>query len=277
MHTPARLQEYGVGIFRTIPTKSALKKALKKELITVNGITASTATFIRGDETICLNVLEKPVPKKIFICKLKVLFEDDYLALIHKPSGILVSGNKFKTITNALPQNLKPSTLTDAARPQPVHRLDYATTGILLIGKTYSSIRTLNKLFENKAVKKTYFAVTIGEILPRGTIDSSIDGKASQSDYRLLESVTSKRFGKLNLVQLEPKTGRRHQLRKHLASIGAPILGDAEYGKEDLVLKGKGLYLHAFSLQFVHPFTKQEVHLKDELPKKFAKIFSYRL
>ena len=277
MHTPARLQEYGVGIFRTIPTKSALKKVLKKELITVNGITASTATFIRGDETICLNVLEKPVPKKIFICKLKVLFEDDYLALIHKPSGILVSGNKFKTITNALPQNLKPSTLTDAARPQPVHRLDYATTGILLIGKTYSSIRTLNKLFENKAVKKTYFAVTIGEILPRGTIDSSIDGKASQSDYRLLESVTSKRFGKLNLVQLEPKTGRRHQLRKHLASIGTPILGDAEYGKEDLVLKGKGLYLHAFSLQFVHPFTKQEVHLKDELPKKFTKIFSYRL
>lgn len=270
---PMRLQEYGVGIFNSVITKSALKKALKKQLITVNGTIASTATFIFGGETIYLKIVDEPVPKKIFRCQLEILYEDDYLAIIHKPPGILVSGNKFKTITNALPQNLKPSTLTDATKPQPVHRLDYATTGLLLIGKTYSSIRALNELFENKLVKKTYFAIAMGTMKPRGTITTKIDNKAAQSDYRLIEAVPSKRFGVLNLVELYPKTGRRHQLRKHLTSIGNPILGDTVYGKENLILKGKGLYLHAHALQFTHPFTKQEVLLKDELPTKFRSIF----
>jgi 23S rRNA pseudouridine1911/1915/1917 synthase len=193
--------------------------------------------------------------------------------VIHKPAGILVSGNSFKTIANALAQNIKGSDLSDATTPQPVHRLDFATTGILLIGKTSSSIRALNKMFENKEVKKTYYAVTIGEMNYRGKITSEVDGKKSQSNYSLCESVPSEKFGKLNLVQLEPQTGRRHQLRKHLSKFGNPILGDKEYGLENLILKGKGLYLHAYSLKFIHPFTNKEVHLKDELPQRFKKIF----
>ena len=155
-----------------------------------------------------------------------------------------------------------------------MHRLDFATTGTLLVGKTSSSIRTLNKLFENKEITKTYYAITIGKMNVKGTISSAIDGKPSQSDYTLVESVISERFGTLNLVQLNPKTGRRHQLRKHLSSIGNPILGDVTYGLEGLILKGKGMYLHAFSLEFIHPYTKEKIYLKDELPKKFGKIFS---
>ena len=185
----------------------------------------------------------------------------------------MVSGNSFKTIANALAQNIKESKLTDATTPQPVHRLDFATTGILLVGKTSSSIRALNKMFENKAFKKTYYAVTIGEMNHSGKITSEVDGKKSQSNYTLCESVPSARFGKLNLVQLEPQTGRRHQLRKHLSNIGNPILGDATYGIENLILKGKGLYLHAYSLKFIHPFTKEEVYLKGEFPQRFKKIF----
>jgi len=207
------------------------------------------------------------------VFQLEVLFEDDYLAVIHKPAGILVSGNSFKTIANALAQNIKGSNLPDATTPQPVHRLDFATTGILLIGKTSSSIRALNKIFENREVKKTYYAVTIGEMNDRGKITSEIDGKKSQSNYTLCESVPSEKFGKLNLVQLEPLTGRRHQLRKHLSNIGNPILGDKEYGIENLILNGKGLYLHAYSLKFIHPFTNEEVHLKDDFPQRFKKIF----
>lgn len=208
------------------------------------------------------------------ILQLDVLFEDDYLAVIHKPAGILVSGNSFKTIANALVQNIKRSNLPDATKPQPVHRLDYATTGVLLVGKTSSSIRALNKMFENKEVEKTYYAVTIGEMNNHGKITLDIDGKQSQSNYTLCESVSSERFGKLNLVQLAPQTGRRHQLRKHLLSIGNPILGDAAYGIENLILKGKGLYLHAYSLKFKHPFTNEEVLFKDEYPQRFKKIFS---
>ena len=207
------------------------------------------------------------------IFQLKVLFEDDHLALIHKPAGILVSGNSFKTIANALAQNLQPSNLPDATKPQPVHRLDYATTGVLLVGKTSSSIRALNSLFEENKVEKSYYAVTIGEMKDRGKITSEIGGKKSQSNYKLIESVLSKRFGKLNLVKLKPQTGRRHQLRIHLSGTGNPILGDATYGIENLILSGKGLYLHAYSLNFIHPFTNKQVYLIDEFLQKFHKIF----
>lgn len=268
-----RLQEYGVGIFTACPTKSALKKALKKEYIRVNDVVASTATYIHGGETITLSIPEEEGPRKKLVFPLEVLFEDEHLALIHKPAGILVSGNSFKTIANALPQNIRRSKLHDAAIPQPVHRLDYATTGILLVGKTYSSIRLLNQMFEDKEIRKTYYAITIGEMDPCGKITTAIDDKRSISHYTLMESVKSERFGKLNLVKLEPLTGRRHQLRKHLAGIGNPILGDKDYSAEGLVLKGKGLYLHAWSLQFEHPFTGENINITDELPQRFKKIF----
>gem|GEM_PF-4633081 len=133
---------------------------------------------------------------------LKILYEDEHLAAVHKPAGILVSGNKFKTVANALPKNLKPSGIADSCTPHPVHRLDYATTGILLIGKTKSSIRILNKMFEEKKLKKIYMAITIGEMNPYGEISSELDGKAACSEYRVKGSVFSKRFGSLNLVEL---------------------------------------------------------------------------
>jgi 23S rRNA pseudouridine1911/1915/1917 synthase len=271
---PIRLQEYGLGIFDAAFTKSALKKVIKKQYIFVNTNIATTATFIKGGETITLRIPEKISSKKKLVLSLKVIFEDEYLAVIHKPAGILVSGNSFLTVANALVQNLKPSNLPDATTPQPVHRLDYPTTGILLIGKTSSSIRGLNKLFKNKEIKKTYYAITIGEMDFRGKITSKIDDKKSQSNYTLSKTVNSKRFGALNLVKLKPQTGRRHQIRKHLSSIGNPILGDKEYGFQHLILNGKGLYLHAYSLKFTHPFTNKSLKFKDELPQRFKKIFN---
>ena len=270
---PIRLQEYGVGIFSEALTKSALKKALKKKYIRVNNIIATSATFIKEGDCISISVPEEINSNKKLIFTIKILFEDDYLAVIHKPAGILVSGNSFKTIANALAQNIKQSNLLDYTKPQPVHRLDYPTTGVLLVGKTSSSIRALNKMFEDKKIEKTYYAITIGEMNDNGVITSEIDGKVSESHYKLIDSVNSKRFCRLNLVELKPKTGRRHQLRKHLASIGNPILGDKEYGIENLVLKGKGLYLHAYSLSFIHPFTREKVCFKDEIPRRFNKIF----
>ena len=248
-------------------------KTLKKHYITVNDVVATSATFIKGGETIKLSLPENVNSPKRLIFPLKVLFEDEHLAAIHKPAGILVSGNSFKTIANALQQNIKRSNLPDTAKPQPVHRLDYATTRILLVGKTRTCIRALNKMFAHKQVKKTYYSIAIGEMEKEGKIDSEIDEKESLSNYSVIETVPSKRFGRLNLVKLDPQTGRRHQLRKHLASIANPILGDKEYGIENLILNGKGLYLHAHTLKFTHPFTKEEIHLTDELPERFQKIF----
>lgn len=263
-----------MGIFGVIATKSALKKALKKQYIKVNDSIATSATYINGGECITLYIPEAISPKKKLIFKLNVVFEDDYLALIHKPAGILVSGNRFKTITNALPQNIKRSSLFDGTQPQPVHRLDFATTGILLVGKTSSSIIALNKLFETKAIKKTYYAVTIGNMKANGEINTAVDGKPSQSNYTLCKTVSSERFGQLNLVKLEPQTGRRHQLRQHLSGIGHPILGDKDYGIAPLILSGKGLYLHAYALKFRHPFTNEELCITDEWPQRFKKLFN---
>lgn len=273
LEKPIRLQEYGVGIFNTVSTKSSLKKAIKKGLLLVNRTVASTALFIKGNETIELLESEKKINSKKFIFPLEILFEDDYLAIIYKPSGILVSGNSFATIDNALSQNLQKSLQIDAVRPRPVHRLDYPTSGLLLIGKTKSSIIALNKLFENKTIQKTYHAISIGKMKKAGEINISIDSKNAFTSYEVSNTVTSERFGYLNLVSLKPKTGRKHQLRKHLLALENPILGDKEYYINDLILKGKGLYLHASSLEFIHPFTKERIFITKELPSKFNKIF----
>jgi len=273
LKTPTRLQEYAVGIFKMIPTKSGIKKAIKKKLVFVNGAQASTALFISGGEKIELFQLDTETNFKRLDFPLEVLFEDNFLAIIYKPSGVLVSGNKFVTIANALAQNLQKSSESDAVKPQPIHRLDYPTSGVLLVGKTGTAITTLSQLFETKEIQKTYHAICIGEMQHTGIIEEPIENKSSQSYFEVLKTVSSPRFKFLNLVQLSPKTGRRHQLRIHLSSIEHQILGDKEYGNPALILTGKGLYLHASTLTFEHPFTKENVSITKELPKKFMKIF----
>lgn len=268
-----RLQDYGVGIFPTLSTKSALKKALKKKHIFVDGKLGKTSTFIYGNELITFYPLDEKTGQRKLIFQLKVLYEDEHIAIINKPAGILVSGNSFKTIANALEQNLKRSSQPDAIKPQAAHRLDFATTGLLLIGKTKASLLVLNKLFEQKLVEKTYFSVTIGKMLKQGTLTFPVDGKEAISNFEVVETIVSERFQYLNLVKLAPETGRRHQLRKHLSANGNPILGDAIYGKAGLILKGKGMYLHAHSLAFMHPVTEKRMYIVQELPSKFGKLF----
>lgn len=267
------MQEYGVGIFKQALTKSALKKALKKQQITINNNPATSATYIRGGETITLTIQKEPVTDKIPNVKLQIIHEDSFLAAVIKPAGILVSGNKFKTIANALPHHLTKGELPDSCIPQPVHRLDFGTSGILLCGKTQKSIRLLNKMFEEKQISKSYFAITAGEMTDSGRISSPVDHKEALSLYRITKKITSEKYHFLNLLTLEPKTGRRHQLRKHLASIGHPILGDQEYGMDTISSQAKGLHLHSFSLGFTHPFTKMEIYLEAPLPKRFKKLF----
>jgi len=270
---PIRLQEYGVGIFKSIPTKSALKKAIKKKLVFVNNHVATTAIWIQGGETIAYVMPEERKPKRGFILPLKVVFEDDYIAILEKPPGVLVSGNGFKTITNALAQNLQKSSAHDAISPQPAHRLDFPTTGLLVVGKTQNCLIALNLLFQQKKIEKVYYAVTIGTMPQSGCINSPIDSQIAVTDYEVVQSLVSERFGFLNLVKLNPKTGKRHQLRKHLFSLGNPILGDPTYFLPDLNLKGKGLYLHAQSVDFLHPITNSKIRITSNLPLKFRKLF----
>jgi|SaaInl0LU_22_DNA_1037365.scaffolds.fasta_scaffold00131_26 23S rRNA pseudouridine1911/1915/1917 synthase len=269
-----RIQEIDASSYTSIQSKSAWKKALKNNQITINDKIASTADFLVGGETICFYEDNTQQHKPLIDFDLKILFEDDYLALVHKPSGITVSGNKKWTLENALPNNLRPSSQTDALkRPEPIHRLDHPTSGILLIGKTAKAVVLLNRLFEIKKINKTYLAVTIGAQKPSGVIETPIDKKNSKTKFTILHAMDSPRFEVLNLVQLQPETGRKHQLRKHLAQIGNPILGDLEYGIHDKILTGNGLYLHAYALEFMHPFSNKKLSFKTSPPKKFTRLF----
>lgn len=239
----------------------------------VNGAIATTATYISGGELIELKASQENKATRKVKLDLNILFEDDSLAVVEKPAGIVVSGNRFLTVANALVHTLQKSNHSDAVSPKPVHRLDYPTTGTLLVGKTSSTIIRLNELFESKQIRKVYYAVTIGVMKPKGMVVTPVDGKPSITEYEVEQTQVSQRFGTLNLLRLQPRTGRRHQLRKHMASIGNPILGDADYGTEGLILKGKGLYLHAYSLQFVHPVAEMKIEVTSELPKKYLKLF----
>ncbi len=271
MSAPVRLQEYGVGVFLAAATKSAWKKVIKKDCVQVNGHVATTATYITGGEAIQLSIPD--TPSTDFDFPLRVLFEDEFLAVIEKPAGIEVSGNRRKTIANALPRNLAASNALDAILPQPVHRLDYATSGVLVVGKTSTVIRDLNMLFADKKVDKTYWAVSIGELSEKGVIKALVDGKPSETTFKRLGLVESPRFKYLSLIELNPKTGRRHQIRKHLHGLGHPILGDKTYFIDGLILNGKGLYLHAKSVRFKHPISGEWVEVHSQIPEKFTRIF----
>lgn len=272
----SRLSDFAVGIFVTTTTRKGIKKAIKNGLIFINGKQGFTSDYITGGELLELYQPDISKTKPLIHIPIEVIYEDDYLAIVNKPPGILVSGNKKWTIENALLPHLTISTQKDALQyPEPIHRLDYPTSGALLIGKTICSTVELNKLFESRAIDKTYLAVSIGKMKPEGIIDLPIDNKNSRSFFNVLNSVVSPKYNYFNLVKLKPETGRRHQLRKHLASIGNPILGDLVYGKEGFVLKGKGLYLHAYSLKFTHPFTQEIIEINAPIPKKFKKLFSF--
>ena len=97
--------------------------------------------------------------------------------------------------------------------------------------------------------------------------------ETAKTEFKILQKITSPKYKFLNLTELKPYTGRRHQLRIHLSEMGNPIFGDLKYGIEGLTLKGKGLYLHASSLSFIHPFTNDKMEIKAPLPKKFLKLF----
>jgi len=221
-----------------------------------------------------IDLLETPQSQpKIFELPLEILFEDHHMAAIHKPAGFSVSGNAYKTIYNALPFNLKKSTEPDALPwPTPVHRLDNQTSGILLIAKTKIAQIALGNQFENHTILKKYCAIVIGKVLTNGKIKTPIEDKIAKTDFEVVCKVNSLRFAHLSLLNVFPKTGRTHQIRIHLATIGHPIFGDKLNVEEKMLHRGKGLFLCAQEILFLHPKTSVEINLKIEIPHKFKSL-----
>ncbi|MCH2022521.1 MAG: RluA family pseudouridine synthase [Saprospiraceae bacterium] len=267
-----RLSDYLCGVFPQLPSRKSVKNAIRAGLVFVDGKKGYTGDWVISDQKIELYELDQ-TPTKIYKYKIKVVYEDEDIAIVNKPAGISVSGNQFRTVENALLYNLIPSKKIDAfKKPRPVHRLDNQTSGLLLIAKTKQARIHLGEQFEKRSIRKNYKAIVIGQPNSNGKINFDINGKPSISVFELERTVRSLKNNYLSLLNLYPLTGRTHQLRIHLSKIGFPILGDKLYGQEGLILKGKGLFLAAVSLEFIHPITESSQLIQIKMPNKFEAI-----
>ena len=162
-------------------------------------------------------------------------------------------------------------------RPQCVHRLDKATSGLLLCAKTKPALLSLQKSFRDRRVQKRYAAIVCGEVEgDEGFIDDPIDGRSAQTSWKVTRRVRSLKLGggHLTYLSLWPRTGRTHQLRKHCSFVlQCPIVGDKKYGGEDA---GSGMFLSALELSFLHPCQTAEeespFNVKIDPPAKFEKL-----
>lgn len=244
---------------------------MKRNELLVNGKTAIWNQEVKLGDEIIYSPTEKK--RKTFHLNIDVIYEDEFIAVINKPAGYPVSGNSFKTIQNALNNNLKPSKLLDAfLTPRPVHRLDSQTAGLLIVAKNLYSANFLGKQFEERSIKKVYKCICKNHFPDQLLIDTPINGHMAQTNFRRDANINNKFLGELALVSACPLTGRTHQIRKHLSGNGYPILGDKLYGE----YFNKGLFLFAESLNFRHPNTQEELQFKLDLPNKFLNIINHQ-
>ena len=210
----------------------------------------------------------------------RIIYEDNHLIAVTKRSGEIVQGDK--TGDKPLSEEIKSYLKTKYKKPGNVflgiiHRLDRPTSGIVLFAKTSKSLSRMNELFKNKKVQKTYYAVT--EDMPnkeKGVIISLLkknqkqnksyntkldDGKKSELEYELIEKLQN-----YFLIKVKPKTGRHHQIRVQLSSIGCKIKGDVKYGAKRSN-KDKSICLHSYSMSFVHPVKNELINLNCDFPK----------
>jgi len=275
--TKVRLDIYLSTKFDTTISRSLWQKYIKAGYVSVNNKVVTTPKF-EVDETdeIALNLPEKEQAD----VDLPILYEDDDVIVVNKPSGLLTHAKGGLSDEPTVAEIIRPKTsfATDTDRPGIVHRLDRDTSGLLIIAKNSESAAHLQRQFAERTAKKTYIAITDGKPklnaakidLPIGRNPSApstfrIDpnGKSAQTTYHVLVENDAQ-----SLVELKPTTGRTHQLRVHLAHLNAPILGDRVYGKSS----DCRMMLHAQKLEITLPSGERKV-FEAAIPDEFKKFF----
>lgn len=275
--TKVRLDIYLSTKFDTTISRSLWQKYIKAGYVSVNNKVATTPKF-EVDETdeIALNLPEKEQTD----VDLPILYEDDDVIVVNKPSGLLTHAKGGLSDESTVAEIIRPKTsfATDTDRPGIVHRLDRDTSGLLIIAKNPESAAHLQRQFAERTAKKTYIAITDGKPklnaakidLPIGRNPSApstfrIDpnGKPAQTTYHVLTENDTQ-----SLVELKPTTGRTHQLRVHLAHLNAPILGDRVYGKSS----DCRMMLHAQKLEITLPSGERKV-FEAAIPNEFKRFF----
>ena len=275
--TKVRLDIYLSTKFDTTISRSLWQKYIKAGYVSVNNKAVTTPKF-EVDETdeIALNLPEKEQAD----VDLPILYEDDDVIVVNKPSGLLTHAKGGLSDEPTVAEIIRPKTsfATDTDRPGIVHRLDRDTSGLLIVAKNSESAAHLQRQFAERTAKKTYIAITDGKPklnaakidLPIGRNPSApstfrIDpnGKPAQTTYHVLAKNDTQ-----SLVELKPTTGRTHQLRVHLAHLNAPILGDRVYGKSS----DCRMMLHAQKLEITLPSGERKV-FEAAVPDEFKKFF----
>lgn len=275
--TKVRLDIYLSTKFDTTISRSLWQKYIKAGYVSVNNKVATTPKF-EVDETdeIALNLPEKEQTD----VDLPILYEDDDVIVVNKPSGLLTHAKGGLSDEPTVAEIIRPKTsfATDTDRPGIVHRLDRDTSGLLIIAKNPESAAHLHRQFAERTAKKTYIAITDGKPklnaakidLPIGrnpsvpsTFRIDPNGKPAQTTYHVLAENDIQ-----SLVELKPTTGRTHQLRVHLAHLNAPILGDRVYGKSS----DCRMMLHAQKLEITLPSGERKV-FEAAIPDEFKKFF----
>ncbi|MCF7793141.1 MAG: RluA family pseudouridine synthase [Candidatus Cloacimonetes bacterium] len=280
-------------------SRSYIDKLIKNNLVKVNDKNEKKSYKLINGDTITISIPKQKsaeiLPQKI---PLDVIYEDQFLAIINKQSGISVhpgAGIKDGTLVNALMHHFKGelSSGNDALRPGIVHRLDKDTSGLIIMAKDDKTHSLLSSMFQEQSIKKSYFAVLCGvpsEV--EGTLETYIDrsktdrtkmvvsakGRKAITHYKILQD-----YHFFSTAQIDLETGRTHQIRVHFSHLNCPVLGDqtynslkrtlsllnVQYHKKVKYLLAKHLQrqaLHAHRLEFTHPVTKENVNVEAPIP-----------
>jgi 23S rRNA pseudouridine1911/1915/1917 synthase len=267
-------------------TRSAAAKAIEEGRVLVSGKVPSKSLKLTGDETIEFTPEEPApidaVPQDI---PLDVVYEDDDVIVVNKPSGLVVHpapGHPDGTLVNALLFHCGASLsgVGGALRPGIVHRIDRDTSGLIIAAKNDYAHQFLSAQLADHTLARTYECIVVGNLREdSGTVDAPI-ARDSRDRKRMAvvpggrRAVTHwtvlARYPGYTHVQCRLETGRTHQIRVHMAYLGHPILGDTVYGAKKPVPGLTGQCLHAVGLQFIHPRTKELVSLSCPLPGEFT-------
>jgi 23S rRNA pseudouridine1911/1915/1917 synthase len=280
-----RLDLFLFEFFAGEHTRSQIAKHIKNGEITVNGLKVKNGYELNVDDEVQVDIKREPLNAEPEEMPIDIVYEDADLMVINKPRGLVVhtgAGNKKGTLLNGL-LALNSYKSGEVERAGIVHRLDKYSAGLMMIAKNSKTQGILSKMFEKHEIKRTYLGIVEGKIETPLTINKKI---ARDSRHRTLFK-TSETVGRVAITHIKPvkvfarhtlcefnlETGRTHQIRVHLKSIGHPLVGDPEYNPNGSLKNLRGQMLEAVKLEFSHPITNKPTKIAIKTTAEFDKTF----
>jgi len=289
--TPERLDKFLVGLLQEF-SRSRIQGLIADGHVDVNGLAArKSGQSLESGSTVTVRI-PPPAPTDLIReeIPLDIIFENDDLIVVNKPAGMVVhpaAGHSSGTLVNAvLGYDPDLEGIGGEERPGVVHRLDKATSGLILLAKNERAHRWLQDQFRLRKVEKTYLALVDGKPpTPSGRVEAYIGRDPKQrkkmavvSENRGRESVseytTVEEFQKHTLLEFHPHTGRTHQIRLHCAFLKCPIVGDEVYGRKNSTIEIGRHFLHAHRLEIVLPNEKEPRHFEAPLPEELERVLN---